>query len=191
MSKRRVQKVVEKVIHSTPLKLWIQAGLAAPGPPLGPQLGQRGINISQFCKDFNERTKDIKQGVPIPCKISINPDRSYQLDMMSPPLSYFLRQAAGAERGAMNPSNEIAGYVTVKHCYEIAKIKQKDVIYDCVDIKDVFKDVVKAAWSLGIKVVHRLDAKDYAEFLEKRKLQVKDQLQQLEEARQARMLRTT
>lgn len=187
---RGAQKAAEKIIHSTPLKVWIQAGLAAPGPPLGPQLGQRGINIAQFCKDFNERTKDMKEGIPLPCKISVNADRSYELQMMSPPLSYFIRQAAGAERGAMNARDEVAGYITVKHVYEIAKIKSQDVIYDCVDIKEVFQDVMRAARSLGVKVVHRIDSKEYQEFLEKRKETVKQQLLELEEKRQARMLRT-
>jgi large subunit ribosomal protein L11 len=90
----------------------------------------------------------------------------------------------------MNAKEEIAGYITVKHVYEIAKIKSNDIIYDCVDMKDIFSDVLKSARSMGIKVVHRMDAKEYQEFLEKRKETVKQQLLQLEEIRQARMLRT-
>lgn len=187
----RVKKSAEKVIHSTPLKLWIQAGMAAPGPPLGPQLGQRGLNIAHFCKDFNERTKDVKQGVPIPCKISVKPDRSYELDMLSPPVSYFLRQAAGCERGAMRPSSgEIAGMLSLKHVYEIAKIKQSDSVNDCVPLKAIVQEIVDQARKMGVKVVHRLDPLDYAEFLQRRKVQVEEQLKALQEKREARMLRT-
>lgn len=69
---RQAKGAAEKVLHNTPLKLWIQAGAANPGPPLGPQIGQRGINIAVFCKDFNERTKHVKQGVPLPCVVEVN-----------------------------------------------------------------------------------------------------------------------
>lgn len=105
-------------------------------------------------------------------------------------MTYFLRQAAGAERGAVNPRNEVAGKITVKHVYEIAKIKSQDPIYDCVPIQKICEDVIKYARTCGIKVVHRLDEKEYSEFLEERKKIVQQQLQEIEEKRQARMLRT-
>jgi len=111
--------------------------------------------------------------------------------MSNPPISYFLRQASGCERGSMNPRNEICGKITVKHIYEIAKIKSQDELYECVDMKQIFQEVLNRAWTMGLKVVHRLDEKDYAEFLEERKKIVQQQLLELEEARQARMLRTT
>lgn len=90
----------------------------------------------------------------------------------------------------MNPRNEVAGKITVKHVYEIAKLKANDEKYDCVDIKLICKDVLTAARSCGIQVVHRLDEQEYGEFLEERKKLVAQQLVELEEKRQARMLRT-
>lgn len=75
MASRGARKAAEKVIHTTPLFVWIQAGLANPGPPLGPQLGQRGINIAQFCKEFNDKTSKHKKGIPIPCMIKVNVSR--------------------------------------------------------------------------------------------------------------------
>lgn len=91
----------------------------------------------------------------------------------------------------MNPREEVAGKITIKHVYEIAKLKQNDDRYDCVPLQKICEDVLKAARSCGVQVVHRLDDTEYGEFLEERKKLIEQQLAQLEEKRQARMLRTT
>nr|CAG4635833.1 EOG090X0I63 [Artemia franciscana] len=181
---------VKKVDHSRPLRTYIPAGKAVAGPPLGPQLGQRGVNIAAFVKEFNERTKDYKESVPIPCKISLKADRSFDLVMNAPPLSYFLKQAAGIQRGSMLPSKEVAGMITLKHVYEIAKIKSQDPSLSILPLEKICQDVIDSARTIGIKVVKNLDAEEYREFLEQRKIVVEAQLQELKEKKEAKMLRT-
>ncbi|XP_021947025.1 39S ribosomal protein L11, mitochondrial-like [Folsomia candida] len=184
-----MKKVIQKVVHGNLVKIYIPAGMASTGPPLGPQLGQRGINIAAFCKDFNERTKDMKEGIPLPCRITVNSDRSYELVIHNPPVTFFLKQAAGVQRGVMKMGHEICGKLTLKHIYEIAKIKQQDPTLRFLPLERICNNVISTAHTCGIQVVRSLDPKEYAEFLEERKLVVIQQLQEIKEKREAKLLR--
>ncbi|XP_023173798.1 39S ribosomal protein L11, mitochondrial [Drosophila hydei] len=187
---KSLKKTVERVTHTTKLKTNIPAGMAAAGPPLGPMLGQRAINIAAFCKDFNTKTAEMKEGVPLPCRISMNSDRSYELVIHHPPATFFLKQAAGIQRGTMTPGREVAGKITLKHLYEIATIKIQDPPNAMLTMQQMCEMLIGIARTCGIKVVRDLDPTEYAQFLEERKVIVEDQRRELQEKREAKMLRT-
>ncbi|XP_037821994.1 39S ribosomal protein L11, mitochondrial [Lucilia sericata] len=187
---KTMKKTMEKITHTTKLKTNIPAGMAAAGPPLGPMLGQRAINIAAFCKDFNTRTAEIKEGIPLPCRISVNSDRSYNLTIHSPPATFLLKQAAGIQRGAMSPGKEIAGKITLKHLYEIAAIKIQDPPNALLTMQQMCEMLVGIARTCGIQIVRELNADDYAAFLEERREVVEAQRRELQEKREAKMLRT-
>ncbi|XP_072293505.1 large ribosomal subunit protein uL11m [Eucyclogobius newberryi] len=171
----KAAKAVKRLDTGGIIRAVVRSGQAAPGPPLGPILGQRGIPIGQFCKDFNEKTKELKEGIPIPIKIHVKPDRTYDLKIGQPTVSYFLKQAAGIAKGAAKTGHETAGMVSVRAIYEIAQVKAQD---DCfkmrnTSLENVVKSIVGSARSLGIKVVNDLSAEEYKVFLEQREEKLK------------------
>ena len=132
------------------LKLQVAAGQANPAPPVGPALGQRGINIMEFCKAFNARTQKMEQGVPCPTIVTYFQDKSFTIEIKTPPASYFLKKAAGLESGSQTPGRETAGYVTPEQVREIAEAKMKDL--NTEDIDAAMKIVLGSARSIGIEI---------------------------------------
>jgi large subunit ribosomal protein L11 len=132
------------------INLQVKAGQANPAPPIGPALGQRGVNIMEFCKSFNAKTKDMEQGTPIPVKITVFSDRSFTFEMKTPPASHFLKKAAGVETASKEPGRSVAGSVTMAQVLDIAKVKMKDLNTD--DVEAAARIIAGSARSMGIRV---------------------------------------
>ena len=133
------------------VKLQVPAGKANPSPPIGPALGQQGVNIMEFCKQFNARTQKMEPGMPIPVVITVFQDRSFTFVTKTPPNTYFLKKAAGIELGAKTVGTQIVGKVTKAQIEEIAKQKMPDL--NCDSIESAMAQVIGSARSMGLQVV--------------------------------------
>lgn len=134
----------------TKIKLQIQAAKANPAPPVGPALGQHGVNIMEFCNTFNERTKD-KAGLVIPVVITVFADRSFSFITKTPPASILLKKAAGLASGSNEPGKTVAGKVTRAQVKEIAEAKQEDL--NAASLEAAMKIIAGTARSMGLEVV--------------------------------------
>lgn len=132
------------------LKLQVPAGQANPSPPIGPALGQRGLNIMEFCKAFNAATQNMDQGSPVPTIITIFQDKSFTFETKTPPASYFLKKAAKLKKGAQEPSREVVGTVTGAQLREIAEVKMQDL--NANSVEQAMKIIAGSARSMGIQV---------------------------------------
>ena len=148
--------MAKKVVGS--LKLQVKAGQANPSPPIGPALGQRGINIMEFCKAFNARTQDMEAGSPVPTVITYYADKSFTFETKTPPAAFLLKKAAGLKpvgkrnraKGSEKPGRATAGTVTAKQVREIAELKMKDLSAN--DVEAAMQIVLGSARSIGIEV---------------------------------------
>ncbi len=132
------------------IKLQVPAGQANPSPPIGPALGQAGLNIMEFCKKFNAETQNIEPGTPIPCVISVHQDRTFSFITKTPPASYFLKKAANLEKATSEPGRVPVGIVTMKQVREIAEKKMVDL--NTKDINAACRMIAGSARSMGIEV---------------------------------------
>ncbi len=133
------------------IKLQVPAGKANPSPPIGPALGQRGLNIMEFCKAFNAQTQGMEPGMPIPVTITAYVDRTFTFIMKSPPNSYFLKKAAGIDKGSQTPGKGTAGKVTMAQIRDIAQKKMKDL--NAKDLDGACRMIAGSARSMGLEVV--------------------------------------
>ncbi|MBX7493869.1 50S ribosomal protein L11 [Qipengyuania sp. 1NDW9] len=133
------------------IKLQVPAGTANPSPPIGPALGQRGVNIMEFCKAFNAATQDLEKNAPIPTTITVYADRSFSFTTKSPPASFYLKKAAKLKSGSSEPGKVSAGTIKKSAVKEIAEAKMKDL--NANDIDQAMKIIEGSARSMGLEVV--------------------------------------
>jgi len=132
------------------IKLQVKAGEANPSPPVGPALGQRGVNIMEFCKAFNAKTQDVEKGLPLPVVITVYSDRSFTFITKTPPASILLKKATGIKSGSRNPNTKKVGTVTLAQLEEIAKTKMEDL--NAANLEAAVKTIAGSARSMGLNV---------------------------------------
>jgi large subunit ribosomal protein L11 len=132
------------------VKLQVPAGAANPSPPIGPALGQQGVNIMEFCKQFNAQTQKMEKGLPIPVVITVYSDRSFTFVMKTPPAAVLIRKAIGIEKGSGTPNTAKVGKISRKQLEEIAKMKQPDLT--AADLEAAVRTIAGSARSMGVDV---------------------------------------
>jgi large subunit ribosomal protein L11 len=133
------------------IKLQVKAGSATPSPPIGPALGQRGVNIMGFCKEFNARTENVEKGTPLPTVITVYQDKSFTFVTKTPPATFFLKQALNLKSGAKLTGREVVGSITRQQLRDIAEKKMKDL--NANDIEAASRIIEGSAKAMGLKVV--------------------------------------
>ena len=133
------------------IKLQVPATKANPSPPIGPALGQRGLNIMEFCKQFNAATQGMEPGMPIPVLITAYADRTFTFVTKTPPVTYFIKKAAKVDKGNPTPGRNTTGKISVAQCREIAEVKMKDM--NAHDLEAATAMIVGSARSMGLQVV--------------------------------------
>ncbi|WP_010545000.1 MULTISPECIES: 50S ribosomal protein L11 [Sphingomonas] len=133
------------------IKLQVAAGAANPSPPIGPALGQRGVNIMEFCKAFNAATGDVEKGTPLPTVITVYADRSFSFETKTPPATYLLKKAVNLKSGSKEPGKVVAGKIKRSQLSEIAQVKMKDL--NANDIDAATKIIEGSARAMGLEVV--------------------------------------
>jgi len=133
------------------IKLNIPAGAANPSPPVGPALGQRGVNIMEFCKAFNASTDSLEKNMPIPVVITVFSDKSFSFVTKTPPVSFFLKKAAGKDKGSSEPGRTVGGSVKINQVREIAESKMKDL--NAANIEGAMEMVKGSARSMGLEIL--------------------------------------
>jgi large subunit ribosomal protein L11 len=132
------------------IKLQIPAGQANPSPPVGPALGQQGVNIMEFCKAFNAQTQSLEKGLPTPVVITVYSDRSFTFILKTPPASVLIRKAIGIEKGSSTPNTAKVGTITRKQIEDVAKLKQPDLT--AADLEAAIRTIAGSARSMGVTV---------------------------------------
>ncbi len=132
------------------IKMNVPAGDAKPGPPVGPALGQHGLNLMEFCKAFNAKTQAMETGMPVPVVITVYADKSFSFETKTPPVSYLLKKAAGVDKGSAEPNREKVGKVTRSQIEEIVKTKQPDL--SSYEVEQGARIIAGSARSMGLEV---------------------------------------
>ena len=133
------------------IKLQVPAGAATPSPPIGPALGQRGVNIMGFCKEFNARTENMPKGTPLPTVITVYQDKSFTFVTKTPPATFFIKQALSMKSGSQKPGRDIVGQITRSQLRDIAEKKMKDL--NANDIEAASRIIEGSARAMGLRVV--------------------------------------